>query len=201
MHRIKIVHRVASIGLSLFIVLHLLNHLLAWGGIDLHTQFMESLRVFYRHPLGEGFLFVLIFIQIISGVWQLRQIPKADRRQNRLQIFAGLYLMIFLLAHSTAVQSARHILELDTNFYFASIVLLDHSSRIFFIPYYTLGVLAFFAHLGTGLAWYFAERYRKVFLWSMLGFGLLVALGIICVFSGWVYDVPRIAIYNKVLLF
>ncbi|MFK7921772.1 MAG: hypothetical protein AB8H47_07425 [Bacteroidia bacterium] len=201
MHRIKTIHRVASMGLSLFIILHLINHLLAWGGIELHAQFMEGLRVVYRHPLGEGLLFALILTQIISGIWQIRQIPKADRRQNRLQIFAGIYLMIFMLAHSSAVQAARYILDLDTNFHFASIVLLDQSSRIFFIPYYTLGIVAFFAHMGTGLRWYFAERYRKAFLWTMLGVGFLVALGIITVFSGWVYDIPRIADYDKVLLF
>ncbi|MEM6343399.1 MAG: hypothetical protein AAF927_05945 [Bacteroidota bacterium] len=201
MHRIKKIHRFASIGLVLFIALHLFNHLLAWGGIGLHQSFMEDFRLIYRHPIGEGILFLLIIAQIVSGIWQIKQIPKAERAQNRLQIYSGLYLIFFLLAHTSAVQMARYLSELDTNFYFASIVLLDHSSRIFFIPYYSLGILAFFAHIGTGLSWYLPRRYRQAFLWSLIGLALIVALSIIALFSGWVYEVPRLADYEKALIF
>ena len=140
MHRIKKIHRIASLGLILFVSLHLFNHMLAWGGIALHQSFMEDFRLIYRHPIGEGILFLLIIAQIISGIWQIKQIPKVERAQNSLQIYSGLYLLFFLLVHTSAVQMGRYVNELDTNFYFASIVLLDDSSRIIFIPYYSLGI-------------------------------------------------------------
>ncbi|MEL7533360.1 MAG: hypothetical protein AAFN10_18750 [Bacteroidota bacterium] len=185
----------------MFVLLHLFNHMLAWGGIALHQSFMDAFRILYRHPLGESILFSLIIAQIISGISQIKQIPKAARQQNRLQIYSGLYLLFFLLAHTSAVQIGRYISALDTNFYFASIVLLDQSSRLFFIPYYTLGILAFFAHIGTGLRWYLPQQYQKPLVWGLLGLGLIVALSIIALFSGWVYDVPRLAEYEKSLLF
>ncbi|MEL6589820.1 MAG: hypothetical protein AAFQ68_07070 [Bacteroidota bacterium] len=201
MHWTKRIHRIASLILVLFVCLHLFNHLWAWAGIDAHLQMMDSLRLIYRHPLVEGILFAAILAQIISGLWQIKGLSAAERRQNWLQVGAGLYLLLFLLAHTSAVLNARYVQGLDTNFYFASIVLLDHTSRLFFIPYYSLGVLAFFAHLGSGFQWYLPEAKRLLFVRSMLVVGLVIAAMIIVLFSGWMYDIPRLPQYESILLF
>lgn len=97
--------------------------------------------------------------------------------------------------------NARYVQGLDTNFYFASIVLLDHTSRLFFISYYSLGVLAFFAHLGSGFQWYLPEAKRLLFVRSMLVVGLVIAAMIVVLFSGWMYDIPRLPQYESILLF
>lgn len=201
MYWTKRIHRIASLILSIFVCLHLINHLCAWAGIDAHLQMMDSLRLIYRHPLAEGILFAAILAQVVSGLWQIKALDAGERRQNWLQVGSGLYLLLFLLAHTSAVLNARYVQGLDTNFYFASIVLLDPGSRLFFIPYYSLGVIAFFAHLSSGLRWYLAETKRPLFVRSMLVIGLVIAAMIIVLFSGWMYEIPRLPQYESILLF
>jgi len=46
-----------------FIVVHLVNHFLAIGGIDSHIAFMESVRRLYRLPVAEVLLLSSIPLQ------------------------------------------------------------------------------------------------------------------------------------------
>ncbi|MEL7342875.1 MAG: hypothetical protein AAGM67_20490, partial [Bacteroidota bacterium] len=172
-----------------------------WGGIEAHLQMMDALRLLYRNPIAEGILFLAVLAQIVSGVWQIRQLSPTERRQNWLQVGSGVYLLLFLIAHTSAVLNARYGQSLDTNFYFASIVLLDQASRLFFIPYYSLGVLSFFVHLSCGLQWYLPASKRALFRSLMLGTGLIIAAMIIALFSGWLYLIPRLPQYESILLF
>ncbi|MCB1201925.1 MAG: hypothetical protein KDK41_14850 [Leptospiraceae bacterium] len=66
---------------------------------------------------------------------------------DKLQIWSGLYLAIFFLIHLSAVLAGRIILKLDTNFYFGVAGLNAFPFNLFFIPYYTLAILSFFAHI------------------------------------------------------
>ena len=93
-------------------------------------------------------LLVAVVVQIISG---LRMVRKKDSRAvtffNKLHIYSGLYLAVFLVIHVSAVVVGRFILKLDTNFYFGAAGINSFPVNLFFIPYYALAILSFFGHL------------------------------------------------------
>jgi hypothetical protein len=47
----------------------------------------------------------------------------------------------------SAVLSGRFFLNLDTNFYFGVAGVISFPFNLFFIPYYALAIIAFFAHI------------------------------------------------------
>jgi hypothetical protein len=142
------VHFYSGLLLTLFIGVHLLNHISSISGIQRHIELMNSLRKIYRHPILEIALLVTVVVQIISG---LRLVRKKDSSAitffDKLHIYSGLYLAIFLVIHVSAVVVGRFILKLDTNFYFGAAGINSFPVNLFFIPYYALAILSFFGHL------------------------------------------------------
>ncbi|WP_299457165.1 hypothetical protein [uncultured Microscilla sp.] len=141
-------HYVSGITLSIFIGVHLLNHLTALVGAAVHIKVMQLLRQIYRQPVIEVFLLVIVAIQIASGiqlVWRKRK--KNSTFYDKLQWYSGLYLAFFLIVHTLAtVWQGRQVLQLDTNFYYAAIVVNSIPVALFFIPYYLLAVMSVFGH-------------------------------------------------------
>jgi len=106
------------------------------------------MRRVYRHPILETVLLLAVLVQIISGLKLFRsKIMRAPVGFGRLQAWAGLYLAIFLVIHLSAVLGGRFFLHLDTNIYFGVAGLNTFPFNLFFIPYYGLALLSFFAHL------------------------------------------------------
>ena len=66
---------------------------------------------------------------------------------EKIQVYSGLYLSFFLIAHVGAVLSARYIEHLDTNFYFAAAGLNYYPATFIFIPYYFLAVSSISLHV------------------------------------------------------
>lgn len=146
----KRIHYFSGFLLILFICTHLLNHLISLAGVAQHISFMEKARVIYRHPAIETLLIAAVIIQIFSGaslLWQTRKRKRAFF--DRLQWWSGLYLALFFLIHLGAVFSGRIILALDTNIYFGVAGLNTFPFNLFFIPYYGLAMMSFFAHLAS----------------------------------------------------
>jgi succinate dehydrogenase/fumarate reductase cytochrome b subunit len=143
---IRKLHRVTGVILGTFIVLHLSNHLIALGGIDLHIQTMNLLRKFYRNPFIEPVLLFSILLHIFSGIGLIWKTPKGNIWLT-LQKVSGAYLAFFLFMHLSGVLGlGRFKLDVDTNFYFASTPLLTVPYKYLFIPYYALAVISFFVH-------------------------------------------------------
>lgn len=142
------VHYVSGILLTTFVGVHLLNHLL--GGISpaTHIAFMAAARLVYRNPLVESALLSAVMLQIVTGlrlaklVWQIN-----EPAWTRLHVGSGLYLAVFLVIHVSSVMAGRLVWQLDTNFYFGVAGLNHYPQQLFFIPYYSLAILSFFAHL------------------------------------------------------
>ncbi|MEO0585023.1 MAG: hypothetical protein AAF135_22615, partial [Bacteroidota bacterium] len=135
----KTLHRYAGLYISLFIFLHLINHLAVLWGPQVHITLMEKLRPIYRHPVAEGILLLTIVFQIQSGIllfWKTRR--QKLPFWNRVQRGSGAYLAIFLMNHLLAVVVARYVLQLDTNLYFGATGLNSFPYALFFIPYYGL---------------------------------------------------------------
>ena len=60
-------HRLGARVLVAFVLLHLLNHLTALGGVATHQQVLEVLRWIYRHPWVEPVLLLAVLSQAASG--------------------------------------------------------------------------------------------------------------------------------------
>jgi hypothetical protein len=146
----KKIHYLSGLFISVFVALHLTNHLAAIGGAEAHINTMQILRPFYRNPVVETLLLMAVVVQIISGIklWRVAR-KKSTSFFHQLHIWSGLYMAVFFLIHVGAVMAGRWVLHLDTNFYFGVAGLNYFPSNLFFIPYYVLAILSFFAHVAS----------------------------------------------------
>ena len=147
---VKTAHYISGLTLSIFIGLHLMNHVYGIFGADRHIELMNVLRHFYRTTFVETIILASVFTQIISGLRLFSERRKKVRSAfEKLQIWTGLYLALFLVIHLTAVFSGRFFLHLDTNFYFGVAGLNTFPLNLFFIPYYGLAILSVFGHIAS----------------------------------------------------
>ena len=183
----KKLHYFSGITLSLFIGVHLFNHLTALFGASLHMQVMDALRLVYRNPVIETLLLIAVLFQIISGMQLVRKIRKQSNGfYPKLQIYTGLYLAFFLVAHTVAtVWQGRQVLQLDTNFYYAAIVVNALPAAFFFMPYYFLAVMSVFGHVAAihyqktrHLSVTRAQKHAKLILIAGLVIGGLILLSL-----------------------
>ena len=145
---IKKLHYFTGLTITIFIGIHLFNHVWSIFGAESHIELMKIFRLFYRNIFVETILLSAILIQIISGV-KLFIINRKITISNfeKLHIWSGLYLAFFFFIHLSAVLGGRFILKLDTNFYFGVAGLNTFPFNIFFVPYYGLAILSFFGHI------------------------------------------------------
>ncbi|RIH65795.1 hypothetical protein D1164_09085 [Mariniphaga sediminis] len=161
----KQVHYILGLTITSFIAVHLFNHLLSVLGVDTYMAFMDKMRLIYRSKAGETVLLTAVVIQIISGLRLFfAKRKRVDGFYEKLQIWTGLYLAIFLIVHVGAVLTGRYILELDTNFYFGAAGLNTFPLNLFFIPYYGAAILSFFGHVA---AIHYLKMKREVFRLSV----------------------------------
>jgi len=148
--KMKRIHFISGVTITLFIGLHLINHLASIFGIEAHIDLMDKLRLVYRNIIVETILLILVVVQIISGIKLFFSKRKLTNNfYENLQIRTGLYLAFFLIIHVSAVLIGRYILQLDTNFYFGVAGLNTFPFYLFFIPYYGLAILSFFGHIAS----------------------------------------------------
>ncbi|MEO9476603.1 MAG: hypothetical protein ABJG41_13760 [Cyclobacteriaceae bacterium] len=144
----KRIHYLSGVTISLFIGVHFFNHFMSVFGAEMHIEVMESLRVVYRNIIIETILMAAVLIQIVSGGMLVLTKRKEQKTfYQKVQVYTGLYLAMFLVIHVSAVLSGRLLMGLDTNIYFGVAGLNTFPFSLFFIPYYGLAVLSFFGHL------------------------------------------------------
>lgn len=154
--KIKSLHYFSGLTISIFVGLHLLNHLCSIMGISQHIEVMNIFRKIYRNAVCESILLLAVIIQIISGLSLFRNLRKTTTSNfEKLQVWSGLYLAFFLIIHVSAVLIGRFCLHLDTNFYFGAAGINTFPTQLFFIPYYILAILSFFGHIA-------AIHYKKM---------------------------------------
>jgi hypothetical protein len=146
----KKLHFISGLIMAVFIALHLFNHACSIFGADTHIEVMSMLRPLYRNLFVESVLLLAVLVQIVSGLGLLKHFRKtASSSFDKLHIWSGLYLAIFLIIHVGAVLSGRFFLHLDTNFYFGVAGLNTFPLNLFFVPYYVLAILSFFWHVAS----------------------------------------------------
>ncbi|WP_247233705.1 hypothetical protein [Telluribacter sp. SYSU D00476] len=160
-------HYVSGLVLTIFIGLHLFNHLYGVAGVDRYLQVMDSLRLFYRHPLAEPLILMAVLVQIYTGIKIFRKKRNmATAPFERLHLWTGLYLAIFFVIHVGSVLTGRTVLHLDTNFYYGVAGLNTFPFNLFFIPYYGLAILSFFGHVA---AIHHQKMKQPLLGWSPMG--------------------------------
>jgi hypothetical protein len=186
--RYRRLHRAAALIVGAFVLAHLANHLVALAGITAHTRVLSALRLAYRHPVGEATLLAAILVQIVSGLSGFRS---GWRRPGvaRWQAVSGLYLALFFIGHTAAIQVGRFAFHLDTNFYFAAAPLLIGWLPLWFFPYYGAGVIAVGLHLGAVAYWRAPRQARRLALAVPLGVAVIAAVLILSAFSGQLFPV------------
>jgi len=143
-------HFVSGIALSIFVAFHLFNHVYSIFGAEKHIELMAFWRPFYRNIFVETLILLAVFIQIVSGLVFVRASCTIQLSGfAKLHVWSGLYLAFFLMIHVSAVLGGRLILHLDTNFYFGAAGINSFPFNLFFVPYYALAILSFFAHLAS----------------------------------------------------
>lgn len=161
--QIRKLHYYSGILLTIFISLHLFNHLCSLVSIEKHIEVMNALRIVYRNVFVEILLFAAIILQITSGLKIYKQVrKKGSFFFDKLHVLSGLYLGFFFIFHVGAVLAGRYLFKLDTNFYFGAAGLNTFPHNLFFFPYYTLAILSFFSHI--------AAIHSKKMKKSILGF-------------------------------
>lgn len=191
--KIRRIHYLSGLTLTVFIGFHLLNHFISIWGVDQHLAWMNTFRKVYRNPLVETLLLAAVFVQIISGLklyFSKRKIAKVFF--IRLQIWTGLYLAFFLLMHVSAVMAGRFILDLDTNFYFGVAGLNTFPFYLFFVPYYALAIISFFGHVAAihsqkmkkSLGGLSPDRQAKIILYTGIALTLVILYGLTAGFTG-----------------
>lgn len=146
--RSKNLHFICGIVISIYISLHLANHIVRIFGAESHIRVMNLLRIIYRNPIVESILLLSILVQIITGIKQFFLLRnRASCFYPKLQIWSGLYLALFFFIHLAAIFVGRYFLQLDTNFYFGVAGLNAFPFYLFFLPYYGLAIMSFFSHV------------------------------------------------------
>jgi len=180
------IHFTSGVILTLFIGLHLFNHLCSVAGAEEHIAMMNTLRPVYRNLFVETILLSAVVVQIVTGLTLFKVSIKAEVSFfGRLHVWTGMYLAFFLLLHTSAVLIGRTVLHLDTNFYFGVAGLNTFPFNLFFIPYYALAILSFAGHVA-------AIHYKKmdrfllgisIYKQSMIILGIGVAITLIIFFG------------------
>lgn len=182
---LKSVHRTLALILAAFIVLHLANHALIIGGIELHLAGMEALRNIYRLPGVEHILIAGFVMQIVIGVIQLWRGPKRPGPWGRAQRWSGMVLAVFLSQHIGAALMTRLIYpDVDTNSYWAASVVQNSPFVWYFAPYYVALVGAMFIHIAAFIR--FRTRGKARAMPLAIGgivFGVLVVAGLMGAFG------------------
>ena len=146
--KLRTIHYFSGVIITLFVGLHLFNHVYSIFGAAEHIALMIKLRVVYRNPLIESVLLLAVLLQIVSGIQLfLKQRKFVATSFDKLHVWSGLYLAFFFVIHLSAVLGGRLFLKLDTNFYFGVAGLNTFPFNLFFVPYYALAIVSFFGHI------------------------------------------------------
>lgn len=196
----KKIHYVSGLLMIAFISVHLLNHLFSLAGPVAHIGFMEVARQVYRLPLIEALLLAAVLVQIVSGILLVRK--KAFYQETlwgKMQVYSGLLLAFFLAVHTVATVGGRWIYAVDTNFYYAAMVVNEFPFAFFYVPYYALGVIAFFAHMASIHRQRVASPGGQRQAQGILGLGLLIAVLILLGLTDFGRGIEIPAAYREIL--
>ena len=191
-HRLVGFHGILALTvLLIFLISHLINHLLGLWSPATHGRVMHALEGIYRASVVEPLLVLCMLLLIVTGVtlaWRHTAIQGDGYR--RVQTLTGVYLAAFILSHLTAIfVFARMLLHLHTNdwSYISSAPegMLRSAWSLRLIPHYAMAVWVVVTHVGLGLrgvlrAHGVAESRANFLAKSMSAVGAIMSIAITC---------------------
>ena len=176
----KKLHYFSGITISVFVAIHLVNHLMLFQSEQAHMAFMTVARKFYRNPFCETLLLIAIITQVVSGIQLVKNKWKIKQDIfDRLQIYSGLFLSYFLTVHVSSVLVGRYVLKLDTNLYFGAGVLNNNPALFYFIFHYGLAVISFFIHIACmhkmKISKYPTANGARLHAYNIIGIGCIIS--------------------------
>lgn len=161
--RWRSVHGVTASAITVFVVFHLLNQLAGLFGAEVYAEVQRIGSIVYRAPVVEAILVGLMISQVISGArvaWRWGPL-KADTHRV-MQVAAGNYLALFILAHMLSIfLYTRTMLHQPTDWHYAIAApqgYLHDVWNIRLIPYYGFGVFFVLSHIASGVRWMMMQR-------------------------------------------
>ena len=188
-------HRFNAIFLAVFIAAHFATHLSGLWGVETYNAVQNAVRIVYRQPLIE--ILILAFAALQAGLG-IKLLISAARRGvvgiwSWIQVTSGAVFLIFLVEHLIALGFARLAFGLDTNFYWPASVMSGPPFTWYFIPYYFLGVLALFVHVGSALRWKLVDEGRiktaAVTFWTLTLVGTVISGLIVAMLLGTFFEI------------
>jgi len=183
-------HRILAAGLAAFILGHLATHLTAVMGSQAHMRVLGATQGLYRNPFVEPVLIAALLAQVVIGARLLaRRLRQADKGfWGWAQLLSGGYLIAFILIHSSAALSTRHVFGMDTDFYWAAATVNLAPFKYGFFPYYALGVISVFTHLAAAVrfGWGAPAGWAPP---ALIALGAAVAAVILASFGGFLYPI------------
>lgn len=186
-------HKLSAGFVFAFICLHFANHLVGLQGVDAHIQFMDAVRIVYRHPIVEMAVVLAFVVQMLSGFALAKTIWREKKDLvHQLQAASGTYLIFFVIIHLIGIFMGRMIFHVDTNFYYAAAGLTSPHWQYVLIPYYGLAILSLFTHIGCIFYDVFKKTNKRAgyfFLILTVGCGAYIAYALLMMYSGRLYPV------------
>lgn len=146
------VHGATAIFLFVsFLFVHVLNHAVALWSVEWQRSWMTALRLWYRAAWVEPVLLGALGVMVLTGIpMMLRNTRTGGNLWRTLQSAAGVYIILFLCSHVSAVLSGRAA-GLDTDWIFATGrngLIAGPSGQI---PYYVLSIAMLMIHVAIGV--------------------------------------------------
>ena len=134
-----------------FLFMHVLNHGVALWSVELQKSWMTALRLWYRAAWVEPVLLGALIIMVVTGIpLMLRNTRTGGNLWRTLQSVAGVYIIIFLCSHISAVLLARADgRETDWVFATGQNGMIAGSANQ--ISYYVLSIAALMVHVALGV--------------------------------------------------
>lgn len=188
------VHGWLAAILIVFLILHFATHLSGLAGIETYNAAQAMARRIYRAPLVEPLLIAAFLTQMAIGarlLWALwRRGPRGPWQWA--QLLSGAGILFFIVQHLPAFAVARFGFGLDTTFFWPASVMRG-ALALYFTPYYFVGVLSLFVHLGCAVRMLLMRRgmrnAARLAGWSLSLAGAATGLAIVLMLLGAFYAI------------
>ncbi|MFP3556214.1 hypothetical protein SB861_36700 [Paraburkholderia sp. SIMBA_049] len=185
---------VASGAIILVLLLpYLGDHLIALSGTERYNAAIFVFQHLYRVGVVEPVVIALFLVQILSGlVLTVWKIGARWSLQDALQTVSGVYLVMFVASHVSAVFVFTRYLDGGLEYSRALGVpegLLANAWNGWLIPHYGIGILLVLLHIASGLRTVMLAdeihlRVANTICWAAIGAGTIWAALIIAGMAG-----------------
>lgn len=140
---------------SAFLLMHLMNQMVAAFGAEAYDRAQRALRAGYQWaPIEIAIVIAPLLVHVTSGVMRMLRRRQSDKKapanlRARLHRWSGVVLLVFFAGHVIATRGASLIFHVYPEF--AGIAFTLKWAPVYFWPYYLSFALAGMYHLVNGL--------------------------------------------------